>query len=419
MIDKKHLNRLILAKDFLKHAKGHIVQSDNINSSIAILSIDNTFEYLVKTLASFYKIDYGHEESLKYIYIKVSRYLESISTNRVGLPMFSKYEPLRVIRNHIQHEKPIMFSDVEEFYDLIEKFFKSQIQILFNLNYDDIDIVYLIKSEEFQILIKNACTEWTKDKMNAMSLLRDAFDNSKRDYIHKLYAWEFVNIYTLSTRTNIQYEVRNMLIQNVESTLFLSIGIDLIQLNAYKEIIDYIPGEYRSEYHGGSAMRDGEEFTYDQFVFVKNFVINSILKMQEKREVNEISYMHKKAHSDFPKINEKKWTLNDNEIILDERSFISVGLRENETIYGFEINENKIIFFNSIKTDDILLENHYIKESEEFIKSSESKVKVNGIKIEILTHNPQIWRVSIALEDTKEDNNFHPETVPNEITSGT
>lgn len=403
IIDKKHLNRLILAKEFLNHAKEHIIKKDNINLSIAILSIDNTFEYLVKTLASFYKVEYSSDESLKKVYINISNYIRGRKINSIGLPQFSKYEPLRIMRNHIQHEKPILFSDVEEFYDLVEEFFKIQIKVLFNLDYDNIDIINLIKSEELQIFIRDACVEWTRDNMRAMSLLRDAFDNAKREYLYELFTWEYINIDTLSLYNSIDYEVKNMLLNNIEYTLLSSLGIDLVELNSYKDIIDYIPENYRSEYHGGrKVMFEDENYEYDQFIFAKNFVINSIIKMQEKDQINRISSIHKKEHKFFSNMKDRKWTLNGNEIRENEYSFMSGGFKRNEIIHGFEIDEMQIDFFRSVKKDSILLDQHYIKESGNYILTLQGKVKVNDIKIEIMTHNPKRWKVIIALENMEE-----------------
>mgnify|MGYP006883344557 CR=1 FL=1 len=327
-IDKKHLNKFILTKEFLKHSQSHIRVNDSINLSLALLSIDNAFEYFIKTLASLYEVDYSYDESLKSIYINTSKKIQQITGK--GLPWYSRFEPLRVVRNYIQHENSITFNDAEKFYDLIEDFIKLQIKTMFNLDYETLDIIDLIKSDNIRSLLKKACETWEINKMQAMSILRDAFDNSKREYLYELYSWDYVNIYTMATRRDIEHEIRRMLIQNTESLILSSIGIDLIQYKNYGVIIDYINGDYRSDYHGGPVMHDNEEYTNKQFEYVKEFVIDSIIRMQEKQEITKIIDLHKRPRDYFININERKWTLNDNEFIMDEKSFISIGPRKNE-----------------------------------------------------------------------------------------
>ena len=102
---------LIKAKHFLEHATMHAQTGNSFDSMIAIHSLDNSIEYLLRILIKHLEIEEKtgrtiNTPELMGLFSEVDKFLkESTQLNgkRVGLPFENEIRQLRVLRNNVQH----------------------------------------------------------------------------------------------------------------------------------------------------------------------------------------------------------------------------------------------------------------------------------------------------------------------------
>ncbi|MGG0403201.1 hypothetical protein ABEY54_28935 [Priestia megaterium] len=390
-VDSKHLNRLITAKQLLVHAKSHLDKKNSFDISVAILHIDNVLEYLIKTVGSYQGVEYEEEKSLKNIYYKVSTELKK--KRLYVTPSFSRFEGLRMMRNQIQHDKMLPFDDVELFYERTEKFFKDIIKKVFSLDYDTLDIEDFIKDPTIKSMVKSSKINWESGKTNqAIADLRNAFDNAKRIYLYELFSRNYRNLDELMVKKNIDYRLLYTFKHNIESLTLSSIGIDIIKYETYQNLVEYLPKEFHVECVHRRRMREDEEYTQEQCTFVRNFVIEAINIMQEKKVIDEVKSLHKRPRDwanilPYKLASSRTLNLNGKDFVTEgNASYISAGLVPFEMTYGFEITDQEYI--NHIKTLNV------------GDKANETDV-ITGIYYYVITHEPPRWRVCITIDSSE------------------
>ena len=102
---------LIKAKHFLEHAMIHAQTGNSFDSMIAIHSLDNSIEYLLRILIKHLEIEEKtgktiNTPELMALFSEVDKFLKEytqLNGKGIGLPFENEIRQLRVLRNNVQH----------------------------------------------------------------------------------------------------------------------------------------------------------------------------------------------------------------------------------------------------------------------------------------------------------------------------
>lgn len=158
---------LIKAKHFLEHAIIHAQTGNSFDSMIAIHSLDNSIEYLLRILIKHLEIEEKtgktiNTPELMSLFGEVDKFLKEntqLNGKGVGLPFENEIRQLRVLRNNVQHGLILPISELRTFIDCGERFFKKILNKVFGLIPQEIAYSTLIENGEIKAHLVTAETK--------------------------------------------------------------------------------------------------------------------------------------------------------------------------------------------------------------------------------------------------------------------
>ena len=280
---------LIKAKHFLEHAIMHAQAENSFDSMIAIHSLDNSIEYLLRILIKHLEIEEKigrtiNTPELMGIFSEVDKFLkESTQLNgkKVGLPYENEIRQLRVLRNNVQHGLILPISELRTFIDYGERFFKKILDKIFGLTPQEIAYSTLIENEEIKAHLVIAEKKIAEGQfLPAIVACRDAFELGE--------FWLRQNSHHYSKMAVLPHLKQESMefywyIQSLEKEIsILGTNINPSDYRLYQRYINHIPGEYRAIKAGYTVMqREWEKRDAD---FCYAFVSKAILYWQLTQE---------------------------------------------------------------------------------------------------------------------------------------
>lgn len=280
---------LIKAKHFLEHAMIHAQTGNSFDSMIAIHSLDNSIEYLLRILIKHLEIEEKtgktiNTPELMALFSEVDKFLKEytqLNGKGIGLPFENEIRQLRVLRNNVQHGLILPISELRTFITYGERFFEKILSKVFGLTPQEIAYSTLIENEEIKAHLVTAEAKIAEGHfLPAIVACRDAF--ALADFLLHQNSHHYNKMALLPYLKQDSMELY-WYIQSLEQEIsILGTNINPSDYRLYRRYIDHIPGEYRAEKSGYAVMqREWEKRDAD---FCYAFVAQTILYWQLTQE---------------------------------------------------------------------------------------------------------------------------------------
>ena len=290
LIPTPHIMELLIkAKHFLEHAKMHSQTGNSFDSMIAIHSLDNSIEYLLRIIIKHLEIEEKtgktiNTAELMGLFSEVDKFLKErtqLNGKGIGLPFENEIRQLRVLRNNVQHGLILPISELRSFIDYGERFFTKVLSKVFGLTPQEIAYSTLIENGDIKAHLAKAETKIIEGQfLPAIVACRDAFELG--EFILRQNSHHYNNMAVLPQLKQKSMELY-WYIQSLEQEIsILGTNINPSDYRLYRRYIDHIPGEYRAIKSGYSMMqREWEKRDAD---FCYAFVSQAILYWQLTQE---------------------------------------------------------------------------------------------------------------------------------------
>lgn len=280
---------LIKAKHFLEHAIIHAQTGNSFDSMIAIHSLDNSIEYLLRILIKHLEIEENtgktiNTPELMALFSEVDKFLKEntqLNGKGVGLPFENEIRQLRVLRNNVQHGLILPISELRTFIDYGERFFKKILSKVFGLTPQEIAYSTLIENGEIKAHLVTAETKIAEGQfLPAIVACRDAFELA--EFLLRQNSHHYNKMAVLPHLKQDSMELY-WYIQSLEQEIsILGTNINPSDYRLYRRYINHIPGEYRAIRTGYSVMQ--REWEKRDAEFCYSFASQAILHWQLTQE---------------------------------------------------------------------------------------------------------------------------------------
>ena len=290
IVPNPHIMELLIkAKHFFEHATIHAQTGNSFDSMIAIHSLDNSIEYMLRIIIKHLEIEEKtgktiNTAELAVLFGEVDKFLKErtlLDGKAVGLPFEIEIKQLRVLRNNVQHGMILPISELKTFIDYGDRFFKKVLVKVFGLTPQEIAYSTLIENEKIKAHLISAEEKISEGKfLPAVVACRDAFELGEfllRPYSH--------HIAKMAAIPRIKQESMELYwyIQSLEQEIsILGTNINASDYRVFQRYIDHIPGEYRAIKSGYSVMQREWEKRDAEFCYA--FVSQVLLNWQLTQE---------------------------------------------------------------------------------------------------------------------------------------
>ncbi len=280
---------LIKAKHFFVHASQHAKSENFFDTMIAIHSLDNSIEYLLRIIIKHLEIEEQLGKTLSTpelmaLFGEVDKFLKEktlFNGRGCGLPYENEIRQLRGLRNNVQHGIILPLSELENFVKYGDNFFEKVLSKIFGLTIQQISYSTLIENETIKSYLIDAENRISEKKfLEAIVACRDAFEygqfilQDRSHHIRKMAAIPHIKQQSI----DLYYYIQSI----DEEISVLGSGVSMADYKLYSRYNDHIPGEYRAIKSGYSVMqRDWEEKDAE---FCYSFVAQTILTWQLSQE---------------------------------------------------------------------------------------------------------------------------------------
>ena len=273
---------LIKAKHFYEHATTHARTGASFDAMIAIHSLDNSIEYLLRILIKHLEIEENtgkkiNTSELMGLFGEIDKYLSQyaiVDGKRVRLPLGNELKQLRELRNNVQHGLILPINELKTVLDYGERFFNKVLMKIFGLKPQEIAYSTLIENVDIKKYLIIAETKIVEgDFLSAIVACRDAFEMSKFLFRQDLHYYSKMALLPYLKKES---ERLYWYIQSLEQEIaVLGTNINQSDYRLYQRYIDHIPGEYRAEKSGYLIMqREWEKKDADFcYAFVSQIVL--------------------------------------------------------------------------------------------------------------------------------------------------
>lgn len=280
---------LIKAKHFFEHATIHAQTGNSFDSMIAIHSLDNSIEYLLRIIIKHLEIEEKTNKTinsaeLAMLFGEVDRFLKEstlLDGKAVRLPFEIEIKQLRVLRNNVQHGMILPISELRTFIDYGDRFFKKVLIKIFGLTPQQIAYSTLIENERIKAYLISAEKKILEgDFLPAVVACRDAFELG--EFLLRPYAHHIAKMAAIPRIKQVSMELY-WYIQSLEQEIsMLETNINASDYRLFQRYIDHIPGEYRAIKSGYSVMQ--REWSKRDADFCYAFVSQVLLNWQLTQE---------------------------------------------------------------------------------------------------------------------------------------
>ncbi|MBO5081860.1 MAG: hypothetical protein J6C06_04560 [Lachnospiraceae bacterium] len=280
---------LIKAKHFLEHAIMHAQTGNSFDTMIAIHSLDNSIEYLLRILIKHLEIEEKtgkaiNTPELMGLFSEVDKFLKErtlLDGKKIGLPFENEVRQLRVLRNNVQHGLILPIGELKMFIDYGERFFDKILSKVFGLTAQEIAYSTLIENGDIKAHLVAAEQNIVMGRfLDAIVACRDAFELGDFLLRHNSHHYNKMAVMPHLKQESIELY---WYIESLEQEIsILGTNINPADYRLYRRYIDHIPGEYRAIKTGYTVMqREWEKRDAD---FCYAFVAQAILYWQLTQE---------------------------------------------------------------------------------------------------------------------------------------
>ena len=270
----------------LSHALEHSNQGSEFDNMIAILGLDNTIEYMVRTIVFHLDLESVTGKSfdtfeLSALAATVNKTLNDLA--RVRLPYLAEIKLLRQTRNLVQHGAVAPNADLERFSKIADRFFTQILHSVFGLKVDQLRISSVVEDEQTKEYLSRAeahidAGNW----LEAVVQTRNAFEN---EYFKRIKHLDIsLSLYPSLVYARERQDIASWGFDTIKRELELScLGINDPEYRRFKEYSDHIPHEYCPEDSWGQTVMQ-RAWEKDDAIYCYSYAANVLLRWQAKEK---------------------------------------------------------------------------------------------------------------------------------------
>lgn len=384
--DDALLERLQRSVEFFEHAMSHVSGVTAIERMVAVHSLDNSVEYLLRIVLDAFDIEAKTGKNLDTVELaslasEVNAYFQAEYELRV--PYRTEIKKLRKIRNLVQHGMLDPVGDLNHLATIVDRFYKFVFDSLFGTDPKDLRISQLIRDVGVRELLAKAEDAIDQgDYLKAIVAARDAFDNAfynrRRSSNLRLNSIPVL----LDEGGTFKNHFFAGLVDEVEQLRF---GVDARDFRRFEEYVRHIPAEDRAEWQGNLVMQ--RPWKQEDAEFCYRFVAQTVIQWQNA----ELAPLYEKNLSELP-----DWI----------EHFAGVSIPQDSHSMSYDLGDDKdgqievFVVGEALKEalEDLPLGREYDHVSErlqdgEFEWRSFNRVELKNRLVRLLTHNPSRWEV--------------------------
>jgi len=280
------LKLLLRARLMLSHALEHSSQGSEFDNMISILGIDNTIEYIVRTIVFHLDLESVTGKSfdtfeLAALAANVNKAL--IELAGVRLPYLAEIKLLRQTRNLVQHGAVAPNADLERFSTIADRFFTQVLQSVFGLKFDHLRISAVIEDQQTKKCFSRAEGFIDSGKwLEAIVETRNAFEN---EYFKRVKQLDIsLSLYPSLVYARERQDIASWGFDTIKRELELSsLGINDPEYRRFQEYLHHIPHEYCPEDSWGQTVMQ-RAWEKDDAIFCYSYAANVLLRWQAKEK---------------------------------------------------------------------------------------------------------------------------------------
>ena len=177
MVDEIIYRQLVLLKAFYQHGIYHSKIQSPLDNMLAIHHFDMCNEFLIRIIGEYLKIiNETKTFTLSDIYKQINKQLKK--QKGIKLDFQNQIEEVRKIRNSIQHKAETKTEDsVNRCYTYTFDFLNDTIQRVFDINFENINLIELIHEIKIKNRMKKALKSIENEKYeDALGFIMNSFD---------------------------------------------------------------------------------------------------------------------------------------------------------------------------------------------------------------------------------------------------
>lgn len=386
---------LIKAKHFFEHATLHAQTGNSFDTMIAIHSLDNSIEYLLRIVIKHLEIEEKLSKTintpeLMSIFSEVDRFLKEhtlLDGRGTGLPYENEIRQLRTLRNNVQHGMILPVSELRSFIKYGDRFFEKILKKVFGLTVQEISYSSLIDNHEIKHHLGLAETRIAEGKyLEAIVACRDAFElgefllRNDSHHINKMAAIPHIKQESME----LYYYVQSL----DEEISILGTNVNISDYRQFMRYLHHIPSEYRASKSGYSVMQRDWEKRDAEFCYA--FAAQAILHWQLTQE----KPLYEVDMSKYPSHKREIWL---NGVILPEIYVEKSCIYLNDAAWGelrLITGETKAQL-SGIKAGDVckLATRNTDEKTGALLNEFSEYVVVDAIEFNLVLNNGPLWEL--------------------------
>ena len=270
----------------LTHALEHASQKAEFDNMIAVLGLDNTIEYILRTITSHLDLESLTGRSfdifdLSSLSAEINKSLKELAG--VHLPYLGDIKLLRQTRNLVQHGAVAPYADLKRFSTITERFFNKVLQSIFGFSIEELRVSKVVENPDVSKFLSEAEAYLdSKSWLEAIVASRNAFEN---EYFQRVKHLNIsLSLYPSLVLAKEQNEVPSYGLDTIREELELSyLGINHPEYRRFNEYVRHIPREYCAEDLCGRPLMQ-RPWERDDAIFCYNYVAGTILRWQSREK---------------------------------------------------------------------------------------------------------------------------------------
>ena len=276
----------------LTHSLEHASQQTEFDNMVAILSLDNTIENLLRCIASALDLESITGKSFDIVELAglastISKTLHELAD--VRLSYLGDIKTLRQIRNLVQHGAIAPQADLDKFSKITERFFDKTLNKVFGFPLKELQISAGVEDKEVKLFLKSAEEALESgDWLASIVAARNAFEN---EYFNRIKDANIsLSLYPNIVRAKQKDDFAIYGLETIKDELELTqLGINNQDYRHFKDYLRHIPSEFCSKDSGGQTIMQ-RDWRKEDAVFCYSFAANTILRWQTREKQNFYTY---------------------------------------------------------------------------------------------------------------------------------
>jgi len=393
------MSLLIKANNFLKHAQRHALLKSDFDKMIAIHSLDNSIEYILRIIIKHLGIEEHHASNVNSIVLTdlfnaVNSYIKNYTTlegKNTSLPYRNEIGQIRNLRNNVQHGLILPVEELGYVMKYGNLFFEKVLKRIFCLLPNQISFSTLIDNPLVKPLLELAEIKIQDEKyLESIVASRDAFELAR--FLYQDSPHRTARFPALASLKRDFIDLYYYLSQIDDDIFILSSKISMDEYRKFTLYLDHIPSEYNAQKRGYRLMQ--REWERDDAIFCCDFASRTILSWQ----MDAIDSLYEPDLSAYPELR-RSLTINGisiPELYIEKTCMYGYGKLWGELFY---ITDKEKEMFELLAPGDVIKYDEVILHGDLIWKSSSDFKIIRTIDTGLVLNSGSLWAVIMQYEN--------------------